>query len=156
MSLSEAQAIAHKIMDTRGIREMGWTFGFDNSVRRFGCTHYDTKSITISRKLTELNEADVVEQTILHEIAHVIAGHSAGHGYQWQNVASILGYKGERCYSSATVVTPPTKWVGTCPNCNRSTDRHRKSKGLACGKCCDKYNNGNWSSNYIFSWKERW
>lgn len=33
----------------------------------------------------------------LHELAHVIAGRRAGHGFEWKRVAHSLGIDGDRC-----------------------------------------------------------
>lgn len=153
MKLADAKEFAHTIMDTRGLRELGWTFEFDKARRRFGCTHFHTKTISVSKVLTELNDEKAVHDTILHEIAHAIAGYDAGHGYQWKSVARVLGCSAERTYSSKQVVTPPKRWKGICPNCSREVLKHRRGE-IACGVCCKVHNDNNFTREYLFIWKE--
>jgi hypothetical protein len=52
----------------------------DSAVRRFGTCRYSRKLITLSRQLIELNDQARVLDTILHEIAHALAGPKTGHG----------------------------------------------------------------------------
>ena len=120
-----------------------WTFAFDRSVSRFGCCKFGKRKITLSKKLTELNDESDVRDTILHEIAHAIAGWEAHHGPKWKAVAKRIGAKPERCFSTDDVVTPPSKYVGYCAhdNCtghlrNRLTVRARSA---ACGKCIRRH-----------------
>ncbi len=51
---------------------------------------------------------------LLHEVAHALAGHRAGHGPRWLGVARRLGYLGARVHDGETAheLAP---WVGTCP-----------------------------------------
>jgi predicted SprT family Zn-dependent metalloprotease len=53
------------------------------------------------------HEANVSEfrDTVLHEIAHAIAGHKAGHGPAWKMVARMIGAKPQRC-SNGLAVSP--------------------------------------------------
>ena len=130
-----------------------WTFKFDNARSRFGCCKHSTKTISLSRILTELNDEENVKDTILHEIAHALAGRKAGHSYRWKMVAENIGCSPSRTYDSEEVVTPRSKYTGICPNCDRKTQRDRRRKNLACGECCRKFNNGLHSKDYIFIWQ---
>ena len=47
-----------------------WTFLFDRAIRRFGNCNYTKRQISLSAKLTLLNDEPVVRETLLHEIAH--------------------------------------------------------------------------------------
>lgn len=152
MQLPDAQALADQLMQRHELYDQGWSFSFDQAKVRFGvCKHY-RKQITISRYLVELNDEPEVRDVILHEIAHAIAGHSAGHGRQWQRIAADIGAKPERCYSTANVATPEAAFIGTCPSCSREIKRHRRNK-LACGTCCRKHNAGKFSPEYLFTWQ---
>ena len=58
-----------------------WDFKFDNAKIRFGVCRYSKKEITVSLLLSVSNEWKHVEDVILHEIAHVLAG--TGNGHNW-------------------------------------------------------------------------
>lgn len=61
-----------------------------------------------------LDEAEV-RDTILHEIAHVLAGIRAGHGPAWKDVARSLGARPEACASPKARIAYRYKLV--CPKC---------------------------------------
>lgn len=156
MILSEAQALARELMRQHGLidNELGspnWRFEFDRGVRRFGACHYSQRKITLSEKLTALNNLERVQQTVLHEIAHALAGHKAGHGPQWQSICRAIGGNGQRLYSSNNTITPGTTVRGHCPNCKRVLRRHRRTN-IACGQCCKKYNGGKYDEQYKIIW----
>ena len=55
-----------------------WTFGFDNAKRRAGLCDYTQKRISVSRYLTARYDDDTNHQTLLHEVAHALAGPGRG------------------------------------------------------------------------------
>lgn len=61
-----------------------------------GICKFDKKQVVIARCFLEsrFNSCSEIRDTLLHEIAHIIAGPRAGHGPGWQNVARILGCSG--------------------------------------------------------------
>lgn len=107
MRLSDASRIANHELERFGLKERGWTFRFDNAPKRFGCCRWGTKEITLSRHLTEINDHDEVYNTILHEVAHALAGKHAGHGPEWVRTAKQIGCDGQRFYSTAKVTVLP-------------------------------------------------
>lgn len=132
-----------------------WTFDFDNSKRRLGCCHWSDKKITLSRKLVELNNEDRVRNTILHEIAHALAPRNEGHGLMWKRIAKQIGCNANRTASDSegiTLVRTEKSFRGTCPNCKKEVQRHRRT-AIACGDCCNKFNYGKFSDQYLFSWE---
>lgn len=150
MDLIEAQELAVDAMQDHGLDD--WRFSFDRAVRRFGECRYDIKMITLSKKLVELNSEDAVRNTLLHEIAHALAGHAAGHGMEWQRIAKSIGSDGKRLHTAAT---PPSRYVGVCPNCHHILHRNRKpSRGrfVSCASCCNRYNGGKYSIKYLIRW----
>jgi predicted SprT family Zn-dependent metalloprotease len=149
MNLTETQALAEKLISDNNLDN--WRFKFDNSLRRFGCTKFKTMTISLSQNLTSLNEVDAVKDCILHEIAHALAGVNHGHDNTWRTIAYSIGCNGQRLYDSNEVIAPPRKWQGTCPNCHRITERHRRL-ALACSRCCRAYNGGRFTSEYLFIW----
>jgi predicted SprT family Zn-dependent metalloprotease len=129
----------------------GWRLHFDDARRRFGRCAYRAKQINLSRVLVKLNSEEKVRDTILHEIAHALAGPGVGHGQKWKVAAMSVGCNPQRCYGD-DVVTPTATFTGTCPGCGRTVERHRRSK-IACGECCRKHNGGRYDKKFVFKWK---
>jgi len=140
MNLSKAEKKANELLTKHGLTKKGWRFEFDNAIRRFGCCKYYSKTITMSRKLTELNDEENVIDTILHEIAHALTpGHH--HDSVWQAKAREIGCDGNRCYSSEEVNIPESRYIAECKGCGMIHKRNRAKKNLSsCGKCDNKYN----------------
>lgn len=122
-----------------------YRFEWDKAERRFGCCYVNLKKITISKSLTELNPWEEVKDTVLHEIAHGLAGNGHGHDELWKNICVRIGARPKRCYSRS-VLTPPKKWKGVCPACGR-TVYGRVRRDMSCGKCSRTYN-----PKYKFIW----
>lgn len=122
-------------MEHHGLR--GWTFDFDNAKRRFGACRFSQSRITLSASLTQMNDEAEVEETILHEIAHPLAG-QASHGPHWQRVAASIGASTERCYSLERVNTPPKPLIGKCPECGYTTRGFRR-RNVSCDQCSSTY-----------------
>jgi predicted SprT family Zn-dependent metalloprotease len=152
MTTHDAQQLAHDLLTQHGLYARGWRFKYDNAVRRFGKCSFRTRTITISRKLTLLNDIDAVRDTLLHEIAHALVGHGHGHDAVWRAQALAIGCDGRRTYSNATVRTIPRAFIGTCNNCRRTITRHRRN-AIACGTCCRMHNNGRYDDAYLFTWQ---
>ena len=83
-----------------------------------------------------------VENTVRHEVAHAIAGSSAGHGPQWKKVARRLGAKPVACHADGINMDEiDFQWETVCNKCEitfRKTFRRRPAKTLAnrmCSKC---------------------
>ena len=101
-----------------------WTFGFDNAKRRAGLCDYTQKRISVSRYLTARYDDDTNHQTLLHEVAHALAGPGAGHGPRWKAVARDLGYVGGTTHRGETA-NELAPWIGVCP-AGHVAYRHRR------------------------------
>jgi predicted SprT family Zn-dependent metalloprotease len=145
LDLSAAQSLANEMLQQHGLSRQ-WRFVFDRAVRRFGNCNYRRKTISLSAKLTQLNDEAIVRDTILHEIAHALAPRNAGHGEKWKTIARSIGCNAQRCYGD-DVVTPKQKYIGKCPNCATTIRRNRK-KRLSCARCDRKYNPA-----HLFVWQ---
>jgi predicted SprT family Zn-dependent metalloprotease len=151
MQIMAALKLAQSLMAEHGLRGSGgWGFEFDTARRRFGACHYVGRKITLSRTLVSLNDEKQVRQTILHEIAHALAGAGAGHGPTWRAIAIKIGDYGERCYDDS-VATLAKRFLGTCPTCKRQVTRDVRLGKLACGKCCAK-DGKHWVAEHVFTW----
>lgn len=77
----------------------GWEFSWNNRKKSFGLCRYRHKHIQLSRILTSAGDEQRVLETILHEIAHVIAYEQhgkRGHCRVWKGVCISIGGTGER------------------------------------------------------------
>lgn len=97
MNLTEVTTLAHTLMAEHGITEKGWTFGFDNAKKRMGVCRHHTKSIGVSRLYAVEASEDEIRDTILHEIAHALAGPNEGHQIRWKVIASRIGATPKAC-----------------------------------------------------------
>ena len=151
MNLQEAKTLAITLMDKHGLLDSGWYFEFDNAKRRFGCCKFRTKRITLSRPLVSLNVESEVKDTILHEIAHALVGHLHGHDSVWRRKALEIGCNGERCYSSAEVIKPESKYIAKCGGCGKVYAKHKRARAgvrSSCGKC----SGGRYNDTYRLDW----
>ncbi len=96
----------------------GWNFQFDNAKRRFGQCRFSKRTISLSKPLTIANDEAQVRDTILHEIAHALAGASAGHGPIWKNMCAFVGANPQRCYTSNEVSSVQAPYALYCPTCD--------------------------------------
>jgi SprT protein len=110
-----------------------WSFQFDHSKTRAGCCYYTRNLITLSRILCEVMDENQIRNTLLHEIAHALAGHSAGHGPRWKSIARSLGCTAERCHTYDTTKT--AKYVGNCSCRSHHWQRKPKYKQYKCLHC---------------------
>ena len=113
-----------------------WTFQWTNSVRNCGLCRYHPPTILLSRQYVTRNPEPLVRNTVLHEIAHALAGSRAGHGPEWKQVCRTVGCLPKRLNHSA--VMPTGKWRATCGGCDRLFSRHRRPPAgriYFCPKC---------------------
>lgn len=139
------QQMALALMSTHGLAD--WCFRFNHARRRMGVCYYPAKRVQIwpprilsrpgrielSIHLVERNGDDEIRDTILHEIAHALAGQRAGHGPRWRQIAQAIGARPERC--SLTADMPKGRWLAVCPNCKREHYRHRRPRSLGGYHC---------------------
>ena len=126
-----------------------WSFAFDNAKRRAGLCDYTRKRISVSRYLAARHDDDDNHQTLLHEVAHALAGPGAGHGPQWKRVARDLGYVGGTTHHGETAVEL-APWVGVCPAGHVAYRHRRPARATSCAKCAPRFDERN-----LFSWTRR-
>ncbi len=99
-----------------------------------------------------------VRQTLLHELAHLLAYHRHGskilaHGNEWKQACADLGIPGENATHSLPLPSrqQQKKWRYTCPVCFESIDRVKRMRGnSACYPCCLKHNRRKFHPRYKF------
>lgn len=93
--LMEVDAEARDLMDRHGLAD--WSFRSNDAEKKLGVCRYREKRILLSRGHAVNGARDQVTDTILHEIAHALAGPRAGHGSDWKTVARQLGATPKSC-----------------------------------------------------------
>ncbi|GAA2635210.1 SprT-like domain-containing protein [Paractinoplanes durhamensis] len=132
MDLTEARRLASGLIARHGLR--GWRLVFDNAKTRAGVCRFDRKEIGLSRPLVALYDVEQVTETVLHEVAHALAGPRHGHDRVWRATARRIGSTGERCMpADAPSVDGP--WVGVCPAGHRATAQRRPIRVKSCRAC---------------------
>ena len=129
----------------------GWSFEFDHAKTRAGKCDFTNRRITVSRYLAARHDDAAVEQTLLHEIAHALAGARAGHGPRWLRIAREIGYTGARTHDGE-VATEFARWQGTCPNGHTALRFRRPPAGraMSCAKCSRSFDR-----RFLMTWRER-
>ncbi len=132
MELADAQNTARKLLDQHGLKN--WDLDLDNARQRCGACHYSHQKITLSKHFIRLNNRREVRATILHEIAHAIAGPQSAHGRPWQKVARRIGAPISALNETATM--PEPRWRLQCRSCERTVAmRDRRSLDLDRARC---------------------
>lgn len=122
MERDAADALARTLMEAHGLRR--WSFGFNHGRRQLGVCRYDRQRIELSVHLVDGNSESAVRETLLHEIAHALAGPRAGHGPKWKAMCMRVGAKPQRLDHEATM--PQGRWRAKCPACGEAYHRHRR------------------------------
>ncbi len=149
METARLRSYALEQMERNGLLKRGWTFEFDNARRRFGVCRFDRKVISLSRTLVELNSEDECRDTVLHEIAHALAGPRAGHGPEWKRKCLLVGARPERCYGNGEVRLPVPRYSARCPSCGHEIGFERRpSLVRACGSCCREHARGRFDDRF--------
>ncbi len=87
--LAEVGAQARGLMDLHGLAE--WSFDYIAAEKKLGVCRHRQRQIQLSRKHALEDSEEQVIDTVLHEIAHALAGPDAGHGPRWKAIARRLG-----------------------------------------------------------------
>jgi len=89
-----AAALARELLTAHGLT--GWSFSFNRSRVNMGVCKYGPRTIELSTFFVERNTDEAIRDTLLHEIAHAVAGRGAGHGPPWKAMCLRVGARPER------------------------------------------------------------
>jgi predicted SprT family Zn-dependent metalloprotease len=127
---------AREILKREGLADAGWVVVWDHAKRRFGQCCYSSKQIHLSQAIfSQPENRPKAQDTILHEVAHALAGPGAGHGPLWVSQALALGAVPQR--TASVVVAPKGAWLGSCGCGQDIHTKYRMTKGRtwSCRKC---------------------
>lgn len=147
-TLEAVRARAEHLMAAH-LGDRTWAFGFDHAKTRAGQCDFARRRITVSRHLAVRFSDEDVDQVLLHEIAHALAGARAGHGPRWRRTAAALGYTGSRLYDGP-VASELAPWVGTCPAGHEHFRYRTPTRPLACATCSRRFDPRN-----VITWSRR-
>lgn len=120
--LAAIEQMARDKMSEHGLFDKGYTFAWDKGTVRAGRCKTWMKYGVVTRGLISLsrpifskpeNQSEALE-TILHEIAHALAGPKHNHDWKWRMVAKSIGCTAVRCHTMP-VDRAPRPWVADCP-----------------------------------------
>jgi SprT protein len=120
-----------------------------------GRADYREKRISLNPRLSEYPTE--IDQTLRHELAHILAQFRAGrrrispHGIEWQHACVDLGIADEkRCHNLPfSARTYAARFVYRCPNCRQEFPRVRRvRRTVACLACCRKHNGGDFDRRF--------
>lgn len=123
MQLDLARELALRLMAQHKLSD--WAFSFNRRKKALGVCNYPKKTIYLSEYFVGRNGEDKVRLTILHEIAHALAGDKARHGPIWRRIVVSIGGVAE---VSSDADMPLGKWQATCANCGKTHGMSRRPK----------------------------
>ena len=145
------ERLARNLMEVHGLETSGpdgWQFRWSNARSQAGSCNHRTRVIRLSRPFAELWGPEGMRDTILHEIAHALAGHKAGHGPAWRAVCLRIGAAPERCIP-ADAELPEMRYTGTCPNGHVTQKQRIPARERSCGHCTPRFDR-----RYLITWTE--
>ena len=133
MDLRELEAIAERELLKHGLQD--WSFGLAKTKRRQGVCKFHDRRIEIAQYYTRHNSPENVLDTLLHEIAHALAGPKARHGPVWKTIARKLGATPRACDTCLDTVVMPGDWQATCEACKKTYHRYKRPQRLTGYRC---------------------
>jgi hypothetical protein len=128
----DAVRLANEAMAKHGLTDKGWRFRLNTNRSRLGvCKFAKTRGRGMFRTVVPVKRIeisihciamgfDTFNDTLLHEIAHALAGPEAKHGPVWRAIAREIGCTAQRCGK----MDAPAKYLGTC-GCGYTAKRNR-------------------------------
>ena len=128
--LSNCVAAAEALILQHGLD--GWSFQFDSAQKRAGACVFSTQIISLSRFYCIRASDAQIRDTVLHEIAHALAGPKHNHDATWKRIARSIGCTADRCH---TVDFAPAKHIASCSRCGWHQKKNRRLRGGVCRTC---------------------
>jgi len=129
--LKDAEKLAKRLMKKFGLDFL--RFRFTRSKIFIGyCSFLRYKKewipyrIELSSPFVLINSKEVIKETILHEIAHAVAGREHCHDEVWKECAVYVG--ADPFVVSCNVNVPEGRYKGICPICKKVYYKYRTGK----------------------------
>ena len=119
----------------QGVLNSGWHVEFDLAPKRAGQCLYKEQRIQLSVGHCLKADPAEVRNTVLHEVAHALAGPGHHHDEYWKKIAREIGCTAERC---TTVKHSAGRWIGRCGCGGRTYERQRltaRTRHSICTRC---------------------
>ena len=153
------EALARELLVPLGADELAARVRVEWSPRlRTAAGRAETRSacILLNRRLCA-HGADEIDQTLRHELAHLLAQFRAGrrriapHGTEWRRACADLDIPGEaRCHNLPFPIRRRARpYLYVCPHCRRDFPRTRPLRRTsACLACCRALNHGRYDRRF--------
>lgn len=133
MDIKDFNKLAESYFEKHNLFNQGWDFKYDNAKRRLGLCDDSKKIITFSKVFIPINDTEILEDTILHEIAHALVGSKNGHNRTWKKKAIEIGAEPKACTDNSMLILPTGPYMFQC-KC-KIHYYHRKTV-LNCNRYC--------------------
>lgn len=135
MELSHAREMAETLLEKYGV---GVTVNFVDTMAYLGVARFYLgipTEMRLSKRYVLAADEKEVRGTVLHEVAHFLAGASAGHGDAWKAICRRIGAAPEaKCGTiSDETMQAMHKWTLTCRKCGGKVYRNRLTKAARFG-----------------------
>jgi predicted SprT family Zn-dependent metalloprotease len=124
--LAVVRAYALSVLKTFGLAD--WRFRYNRRVRSLGLCRFGPRTIELSAHLVRRNGPEEIRETLLHEVAHALAGPGHNHVAVWRAKCAQVGCRPERCGAADM---PPGRWRADCAACRAVFHRHRRPRPLS-------------------------
>ena len=128
MDLRELEAIAERELLKHGLKD--WSFGLATTKRRQGVCKFRDRRIEIAEYFARHNPPEKVLDTLLHEIAHALAGPKARHGPAWKAIVKRRAATPRACYSCKATIVMPGDCQATCAAWKTTYYRSKRTQRL--------------------------
>jgi len=118
MDLAAAKTLAETLIAKHA---PSWSFDWHSKKRIFGTCDFGNDTIYLSKVLTPFRPEAEVRNTILHELAHVLAGPEHNHSAVWKAWATRIGANPSATahmsvQSREDLVALGARWILVLPN----------------------------------------
>ena len=146
----QIEKMTKKLMTKHGLVRQGWKFYFSPKKSFIGQCRFGEKVILLSEPFALSIKIAEIEDTVLHEIAHVLVGPGHGHGKVWKAKCVEIGcrpYASKKVEFLKSANIEIYKYKATCPKCGYISCKNKK---YVCS--CPKCSKGVYNSNYKMNW----
>jgi predicted SprT family Zn-dependent metalloprotease len=136
MKAEKAERMAVQLMKRHGLTDKGWAFRFNFRIGSVGRATNDNgkKFIELSLPIVEVNQEEIINDVLLHEIGHAKRGIGHKHDSKWRSITKSIGGSGIEFWdvssscAAKSIVMPKGIGQWVCDNCSWSSEIYRRPK----------------------------